>query len=56
MVEVVVLGCSIQSVSSVEAGRYRYSLQGDDWPKELELLPVVYSTSRNPSHSRLRIR
>lgn len=29
--------CSIHSVSLVEAGRYKYSLQGDGWPKRVRV-------------------
>lgn len=32
-----VVGCSIHSVSLAEAGRYRYSLQGDDWPERVRV-------------------
>lgn len=37
VVVVVVVGCSIHSVSLAEAGRYRYSLQGDSWPKRVRV-------------------
>lgn len=36
-VVVVVVWCSIHSVSLAEAGRYRYSLQGDDWPERVRV-------------------
>lgn len=32
-----VVGCSIHSVSLAEAGRYRCSLQGDDWPERVRV-------------------
>lgn len=48
-------GCSIHSVSLVEAGQYRYSLQGDDWPTRVRDASVVHSTERNPYRSRLKI-
>lgn len=32
----VVVRCSIHSVSLEEAGQYRYSLQGDDWPERIK--------------------
>lgn len=39
---VVLVVCSIHSVSLAEAGRYRYSLQGDGWPKRVASSGVQY--------------